>query len=64
MKCEATIQYPDNIPEEWECKEKWYKENNYNDKLIISKDKPDGGIDSKEIEKIAKDRILENNSTR
>jgi ATP-dependent exoDNAse (exonuclease V) alpha subunit len=43
---------------EWEIKEKWYRENGYIDKLIVSKDNPDGGIDSKAIEKIAKERIL------
>ena len=43
---------------EWERKRKWYEENGYIDKLIISKDKPGGGIDSKEIERLAKEKIL------
>jgi len=43
---------------EWERKKKWYEENHYIDKLIVSKDKPDGGIDSKEIERLAKEKIL------
>jgi len=43
---------------EWKRKKKWYEENHYIDKLIISKDKPDGGIDSKEIERFAKEKIL------
>jgi ATP-dependent exoDNAse (exonuclease V) alpha subunit len=44
--------------EEWVNKEKWYKENGYYDRLIISKDGPNGRIDSKEIEKLAKEKIL------
>lgn len=43
---------------EWEKKKRWYKENDYIDRLIISKDKPDGGIDSQKIEKLAKEKIL------
>jgi len=43
---------------EWEKKKKWYEENGYIDRLIISRDKPDGGIDSKEIEEIARKKIL------
>lgn len=43
---------------EWKRKKQWYEENHYIDKLIISKDKPDGGIDSKEIERFAKEKIL------
>ncbi len=49
------------IPEykkDWESKKKWYKENNYIDKLIVTRDQPDGGIDSEEIEKLAKKKIL------
>lgn len=44
--------------EEWENKEKWYRENGYYNRVVISKDGPDGRIDSKEIEKLAKERIL------
>jgi hypothetical protein len=44
--------------EEWEKKKKWYEDNGYAERLIISKDKPDGGINSKEIEEIAKKEIL------
>lgn len=43
---------------EWKRKKEWYEKTHYIDKLIISKDKPDGGIDSKEIERTAKDKIL------
>jgi ATP-dependent exoDNAse (exonuclease V) alpha subunit len=43
---------------EWESKEKWYKENDYFEKLIISKDGPDGRIDSQEIERLAKEKII------
>ncbi|MEM3765831.1 MAG: AAA family ATPase [Candidatus Bathyarchaeia archaeon] len=45
---------------EWKIKENWYKENGYIDRVIVSKDKPDGGIDSKEIEKLVKEKILKN----
>lgn len=44
--------------EEWERKKKWYESNGYADRLIVSRDKPDGGIDSQEIEDIAKRKIL------
>ncbi|MGV9141464.1 MAG: exodeoxyribonuclease V, partial [Promethearchaeota archaeon] len=49
------------IPEyrrDWDRKKKWYEENGFIDSLIVSQDKPDGSIDSKEIEKLAKERIL------
>jgi energy-coupling factor transporter ATP-binding protein EcfA2 len=49
------------VPEyrkEWESKEEWYKENNYIDRLIVSKEGLDGRIDSKEIERLAKEKIL------
>lgn len=42
----------------WERKIEWYKKNGYIDRLIVSKDKPGGGIDSKEIETLAKEKIL------
>lgn len=42
---------------EWKSKEKWYKENGYHEKLIVSKDGPDGRIDSKKIERLAKEKI-------
>ncbi|GBC69024.1 ATP-dependent RecD-like DNA helicase [archaeon HR01] len=45
--------------EEWENKKKWYEENGYINRLIVSKDNPDGGIDSKEIEKLIKEKILQ-----
>ncbi len=44
--------------EEWERKKNWYEVNGYSQRLIVSKDKPDGGIDSKEIEDTAKKIIL------
>ena len=47
-----------NYKNAWERKLEWYKENKYNDKLIFSRDKLDGGIDAAEIEQIARKRIL------
>ena len=44
--------------EAWERKLKWYKDNGYNDRLITSKDGPDGSIDAAQIEKTARKRIL------
>ena len=43
---------------DWERKREWYEKNGYIDRLIVSKDKPDGGIDSREIVKLAKEKIL------
>jgi len=43
---------------DWEKKERWYKENGYYDRLIVSQDGPDGRIDSQEIKELAKKRIL------
>jgi len=42
----------------WKRKKKWYEKHGYDDQLITSKDKPDGSIDSKRIEQIAKKSIL------
>lgn len=41
----------------WESKLNWYKENDYEPNLIISKDGEDGSIDSKEIDRIIEDEI-------
>lgn len=46
--------------EEWERKEDWYRTNGYFDRLIASRDGPDGSIDSREIERVAKETILHN----
>ncbi len=48
---------PDYI-KDWKRKERWYKENGYYKQLIVSKERPDGSIDSQEIEHLAKERIL------
>jgi hypothetical protein len=45
--------------EAWERKRKWYEANGYADRLITSEDGPDGSIDAAEIERIARERILE-----
>jgi hypothetical protein len=45
--------------EKWEKKKKWYKNNGYIEQLITSEDGPDGSIDSKIIEQIARERILD-----
>ena len=53
------------VPEysqDWEKKEQWYKDNGYHEMLITSADGPEGSIDSKEIEKLVKERILETSS--
>lgn len=42
----------------WERKLQWYKNNGYEDRLIISQDGPDGSIDEAEIERIAREKIL------
>jgi hypothetical protein len=49
-----------NVPEykqDWKRKEEWYQKNGYHDILIISKDGPDGSINSKDIEELVKVRI-------
>jgi exodeoxyribonuclease V alpha subunit len=45
--------------EQWERKGQWYKDNGYWDRVITSDDGPDGGIDASEIERIARNRIVE-----
>ena len=45
--------------EAWERKRKWYEDNGYADRLVTSKDGPDGSIDAVRIERIARERILE-----
>jgi len=50
-----------NLPSymrDWMQKKKWYEKHNLLGKVITSQDGPDGAIDSIDIEKIAKDRIL------
>lgn len=44
--------------ERWERKEQWYKDNGYFDRLITSQDGADGSIDSAEIERTARKRVL------
>jgi len=44
--------------EQWERKREWYEVNGYAEQLITSEDSPDGGIDSSDIEKTARQRIL------
>ena len=51
-----------NVPsyrEAWERKRKWYEDNRYADRLIVSEDGPDGSIDAAGIERLARERILE-----
>ena len=45
--------------EAWERKRKWYEDNRYSVRLITSEDGSDGSIDAALIEKIARERILE-----
>ena len=45
--------------EAWERKRKWYEDNGYADRLVTSEDGPDGSIDAARIERIARERILE-----
>jgi hypothetical protein len=42
----------------WEEKKRWYEQNGLADDLITSEDSPSQGIDSKEIEKTIRERIL------
>jgi exodeoxyribonuclease V alpha subunit len=44
--------------ESWERKKNWYQENGFADQLIVSQDGPHGEIDAREIERLARDRIL------
>lgn len=51
-----------NVPayrDAWERKRRWYEDNGYGERLIISEDGADGGIDAALIERIARKRILE-----
>ena len=51
-----------NVPvyrEAWKRKRKWYQDNGYADRLITSEDGADGSIDAALIERIARERILE-----
>jgi exodeoxyribonuclease V alpha subunit len=43
---------------EWEQKKAWYEKHKLIDRVITSQDGPDGSIDSQEIEKTAKEKIL------
>ena len=45
--------------EAWERKRRWYQDNGYADRLVTSEDGPDGSIDAARIERIARERILE-----
>ncbi len=45
--------------EQWERKKEWYADNGYLDKVITSEDGPDGSIAVPDIERIARQRILE-----
>jgi hypothetical protein len=48
----------ESYKKEWEQKKTWYEKHKLIDKVITSQDGPNGSIDSKEIEKIAKEKIL------
>ena len=45
--------------EAWERKHKWYEDNGYADRLITSEDGLDGSIDAARIERIARERIVQ-----
>ena len=45
--------------EAWERKRRWYEDNDYADQLITSEDGSDGSIDASRIERVARERILE-----
>ena len=45
--------------EAWERKRRWYEDNGYADQLITSEDGSDGSIDASRIERVARERILE-----
>lgn len=44
--------------EKWERKQEWYEQHGLDGRLITSRDTPEGGIDSAEIEEIAQEEIL------
>jgi hypothetical protein len=48
----------ESYKQEWEHKKSWYEKHGLSDRVITSQDGPDGSIDSVEIEKTAKKRIL------
>ena len=51
-----------NVPsyrEAWGRKRKWYEDNGHANRLVTSEDGPDGSIDAARIERIARERILE-----
>ncbi len=45
--------------EAWERKSQWYEDNGYADRLITSEDGSDGSIDAARIERIARERIVD-----
>ena len=45
--------------EQWERKRKWYVANDYDACLITSEDGLDGSIDAAQIERVARQRILQ-----
>lgn len=45
--------------EAWTRKQQWYKDNGFLNRVITSEDGPDGSIDATEIERIARNRIIE-----
>ena len=45
--------------EDWLRKKAWYESHRLTDKVITSQETPDGGINSLEIEQIARERILQ-----
>ena len=45
--------------EAWDRKRMWYEDNGFSDRLIVSEDGPDGSIDAAKIERIARERILD-----
>ena len=45
--------------EAWKRKLEWYEHNGFSDRLIFSQDGPDGRIDAAQIERIARERILD-----
>jgi hypothetical protein len=44
--------------ESWERKKGWYEQNGFAEQLIVSQDGPHGELDAREIEGLARDRIL------
>ena len=45
--------------EAWARKLEWYESNCFSDRLIISEDGPDGSIDAAQIERIAREKVLD-----